>query len=45
MLELLSKIMYEMRRDLGLENKGLGKDGNHLLRAMFSDFEKTMNGD
>ncbi|MBS1554218.1 MAG: hypothetical protein JSU09_04765 [Bacteroidetes bacterium] len=42
MLELLSKIMFEMRRDLGLENKGLGHNGSKLLRAMFSDYNKIM---
>ncbi|QSE97237.1 hypothetical protein [Fulvivirga lutea] len=42
MLELLSRIMVEMRKDLGLENKGLGQNGNQLLRAMFTDYNKIM---
>ena len=44
MLVLLSKVMFEMRRDLGLDNKGLGDNGNQLLRAMFYDYDKIMKG-
>ena len=39
-LRLLTKIMTEMRRDLGLKNRGLGQDGIKLLRAMVTDFDK-----
>lgn len=37
---MLTKVMIAMRSDLGLSNKGLGKDGEKLLRAMLSDFDK-----
>ena len=30
----LTKIIYEMRKDLGLSNSNLGKDGEVLLRAI-----------
>jgi len=28
-----------MRKDLGLKNKGLGKNGEMLLRALLSDYD------
>ncbi|WP_224996914.1 hypothetical protein [Cesiribacter sp. SM1] len=39
----LSRIMFEMRKDLGLSNKNLGKDGEKLFRALITDFDKVMN--
>lgn len=38
----LSRIMYEMRRDLGLANKGLGNDGERILRALLKDYDSFM---
>jgi hypothetical protein len=39
---LMTKVMYEMRRDLGLKNKSLGKDGINLMRALMTDFDKVL---
>lgn len=39
----LSKIMVEMRKDLGLSNKKLGTDGERLFRALITDFDKYIN--
>ena len=39
---LLTRILTAMRRDLGLDNKNLGKDGEVLLRAIINDFDKIM---
>lgn len=36
--ESLTKVIYEMRKDLGLSNSKLGKNGEELLRAIV--FEK-----
>ena len=36
----LSRIMIEMRKDLGLSNKKLGTDGERLFRALITDFDK-----
>lgn len=38
-LELITKIMFEMRKDIGLNNKGLGKNGEMLLRALINDYD------
>jgi hypothetical protein len=38
-LSLITKIMYEMRKDIGLNNKGLGDDGEMLMRALITDFD------
>lgn len=38
----LSRVMYMMREDIGLKNKGLGKDGLNLFRGMITDFDKTV---
>lgn len=38
----LSSIIIAMRKDLGLKNTGLGKDGLKIMRASFPDFDKTM---
>lgn len=35
----LSKVIQAMRKDLGLSNKGLGKDGENVLRAKLPDFD------
>lgn len=39
-LSLITKIMYEMRSDIGLNNKGLGENGEMLMRALITDFDK-----
>jgi hypothetical protein len=39
-LTKLAKIMYDMRRDLGLSNKQLGGNGEKLFRALINDFDK-----
>lgn len=39
-LSLITRIMYEMRKDIGLENKGLGENGEMLMRALITDFDK-----
>ena len=39
----LTAIMIAMRKDLGLTNKKLGKDGVNLMRALLTDFDKVMN--
>ena len=38
----LTRIMLEMRKDLGLPNTYLGKDGERLFRALITDFDKIM---
>ena len=38
-MELMTKIMLEMRKDLGLKNKRLGKNGEILIRALIKDFD------
>lgn len=38
----LTNIMAEMRKDLGLSNKNLGQNGEMLLRAMFTDYDKII---
>lgn len=38
----LSKIMHDMRKDLGLSNKGLGENGEALFRAIMSDYDIIM---
>ena len=39
----LSKIMIEMRKDLGLINRKLGKNGELLFRSMFTDYDRIIN--
>jgi hypothetical protein len=38
-LQSMTKIMAEMRKDLGLKNKGLGKNGEMLMRALIKDYD------
>lgn len=38
----LTRILAAMRRDLGLKNNNLGKDGERLFRALITDFDKIM---
>lgn len=38
--KLMTKIIKEMRSDLGLKNFGLGKDGELLIRSLLNDFDK-----
>ena len=37
-----TSILKAMRKDLGLSNRKLGKNGEEILRAMISDFDKVM---
>lgn len=39
-LENMTKVMLEMRKDIGLKNKGLGKNGELLLRALINDYDR-----
>lgn len=39
-LEYMTKIMLEMRKDIGLKNDGLGENGEMLLRALINDYDK-----
>ena len=39
LIRKLTRIMYAMRDDIGLENRGLGEDGVNLLRGLFTDFD------
>jgi hypothetical protein len=39
-LEFMTKIMLEMRKDIGLKNDGLGENGEMLLRALINDYHK-----
>ncbi len=38
-LLLLTNIMAEMRKDLGLKNNNLGRNGGNLMRAIITDFD------
>lgn len=38
-LLLMTKIMVEMRKDLGLKNNDLGKNGQMLMRALIKDYD------
>ena len=38
-LEFMTKIMLEMRKDIGLKNDGLGMNGQMLLRALINDYD------
>lgn len=40
--ERLSKVLMEMRKDLGLSNKALGNNGEKMFRALLTDFDKIM---
>tara|TARA_R110002167_G_scaffold262694_1_gene469382 strand:+ start:325 stop:801 length:477 start_codon:yes stop_codon:yes gene_type:complete len=35
----MTKIMAEMRKDLGLKNNDLGKNGQKLMRALIKDYD------
>ncbi len=39
-MEKLAKVIYEMRDDLGLRNKGLGKYGEVALRGVLMDYRE-----
>ena len=39
-LSHMTNIMAEMRKDLGLKNKGLGKNGEGLMRAILKDYDE-----
>ena len=41
-LNFMTKIMLEMRKDLGLKNKGLGKNGEMLMRALITDYDSLL---
>ena len=38
----MTKIMAEMRKDLGLDNEGLGKNGEVLMRAIIKDYDDIL---
>ena len=38
----MTKIMAEMRKDLGLKNNGLGKNGEVLMRAILRDYDEIL---
>ncbi len=38
----LTRVMKEMRHDLGLTNTDLGEGGERLMRAMIKDFDQLM---
>ncbi|SIS46356.1 hypothetical protein SAMN05421766_1022 [Zobellia uliginosa] len=38
-LLFMTKIMVEMRKDLGLKNKNLGRSGEKLMRALIKDYD------
>jgi len=38
-LLFMTKIMAEMRKDLGLKNKNLGGNGEKLMRALIKDYD------
>ena len=38
----MTNIMAEMRKDLGLKNDGLGKNGEVLMRAILKDYEEIL---
>jgi hypothetical protein len=38
----LSRILIMMRKDLGLNNTGLGEDGERIFRALITDFDSIM---
>ena len=38
-LAKLAKVIKSMRREMGLSNRGLGKNGEKIFRAMFNDFD------
>ena len=40
---LLSRIMLEMRKDLGLKNDGLGENGEMLFRAILKDYDSFID--
>lgn len=39
-LEYMTKIMLEMRKDIGLKNDGLGDNGEMLIRALINDYHE-----
>ena len=41
-LNFMTSIMLEMRKDLGLKNKGLGKNGEMLMRALLTDYDSLV---
>jgi hypothetical protein len=41
-LQYMTRILIEMRRDLGLKNKGLGKNGEMLMRALLTDYDDLL---
>ena len=40
--EKLTSIMVAMRKDLGLKNHNLGKNGVYIMRALLTDFDKII---
>ncbi len=42
-LKLLTRVMKGMRKDLGLNNKGLGNNGEILMKAIIKDYYTVFN--
>lgn len=42
LLRKMTKIFKAMRKDIGLSNKGLGYNGQRLMRAMVTDYDDLM---
>lgn len=42
-IKKLTKVLKEMRKDLGLSNDKLGTNGENLMRALITDFDKIYN--
>lgn len=42
LIRSITKIYKSMRKDIGLSNRGLGKDGALLLRAVLKDYDDIM---
>lgn len=38
-IKMLTRVLKEMRTDLGLKNDNLGEDGEKLMRAIINDFD------
>lgn len=41
-LQFMTKIMLEMRKDLGLKNNGLSRNGEMLMRALIKDYDAIL---
>ena len=41
-LKKMTKVFKYMRKDIGLSNRGLGKDGERLFRAIITDYDEKI---